>query len=130
MESLESLIFKLKKKYPGVTVHGHNEYSAKACPGFRAGDWWENRPPRATIAQSTTSQAAGGVAAAGTTAAGAGLLAPSGEDVQAGATAAGDLLTRLEQPERLALIVGGVLVIALAIWIFRERLRKWKGGWR
>lgn len=33
--ALEMLIAKLKKKYPGATVHGHNEFAAKACPCFK-----------------------------------------------------------------------------------------------
>lgn len=32
--SLRNLIKDLQKKYPGATVHGHNEFSAKACPSF------------------------------------------------------------------------------------------------
>ena len=32
--SLISLIADLRKKYPALTIHGHNEYSAKACPSF------------------------------------------------------------------------------------------------
>ena len=33
-EALIWLIDELKKRYPGSTVHGHNEYSSKACPSF------------------------------------------------------------------------------------------------
>lgn len=33
-EALIWLIDELKKRYPGSTVHGHNEYSLKACPSF------------------------------------------------------------------------------------------------
>jgi|SRR5690554_2905748 len=32
--ALRNLIKDLQKKYPGATVHGHNEFSAKACPSF------------------------------------------------------------------------------------------------
>ncbi len=32
--SLRNLIKDLQKKYPGATVHGHNEFAAKACPSF------------------------------------------------------------------------------------------------
>jgi N-acetyl-anhydromuramyl-L-alanine amidase AmpD len=32
--SLISLIADLRKKYPSVEIHGHNEYAAKACPSF------------------------------------------------------------------------------------------------
>ncbi len=32
--SLRELVSQLKAKYPGVTVHGHREFAAKACPCF------------------------------------------------------------------------------------------------
>lgn len=32
--TLRSLVSSLKNKYPGATVHGHNEFAAKACPSF------------------------------------------------------------------------------------------------
>lgn len=32
--SLRSLIRQLHSRYPGATVHGHNEFAAKACPCF------------------------------------------------------------------------------------------------
>ncbi len=33
-QALRTLVEELKKAYPGCTVHGHNEYAAKACPSF------------------------------------------------------------------------------------------------
>lgn len=33
-ESLRQLVESLRHKYPGATVHGHNEFAAKACPSF------------------------------------------------------------------------------------------------
>lgn len=32
--ALISLVDNLKSKYPDATVHGHNEFAAKACPCF------------------------------------------------------------------------------------------------
>lgn len=32
--SLIKLVEELKGRYPGATVHGHNEFAAKACPCF------------------------------------------------------------------------------------------------
>lgn len=32
--AMQKLLAHLLKKYPGATVHGHNEYAAKACPCF------------------------------------------------------------------------------------------------
>ena len=34
-QSLRELIAQLQQQYPGATVHGHNEFSDKACPCFR-----------------------------------------------------------------------------------------------
>lgn len=33
-EALIWLVSELKRKYSGSTVHGHNEFSSKACPSF------------------------------------------------------------------------------------------------
>lgn len=32
--SLRTLVAQLKRMYPNATVHGHNEFSSKACPSF------------------------------------------------------------------------------------------------
>ena len=32
--SLDELIANLLDRYPGSTLHGHNEFSSKACPSF------------------------------------------------------------------------------------------------
>lgn len=40
--SLRSLIDDLQNGHPSITkISGHNEYAAKACPGFRVRDWLE-----------------------------------------------------------------------------------------
>ena len=33
-EALRRLVADLQKRYPGATVHGHNEFADKACPCF------------------------------------------------------------------------------------------------
>lgn len=33
-EALICLVNELKTKYPKATIHGHNEFAAKACPSF------------------------------------------------------------------------------------------------
>ena len=32
--ALRSLVKRLRERFPGATVHGHNEFAAKACPCF------------------------------------------------------------------------------------------------
>lgn len=32
--ALKALVFMLKQLYPKATIHGHNEFSTKACPCF------------------------------------------------------------------------------------------------
>ncbi len=33
-EALRTIVGELLQRYPGATVHGHNEFAAKACPSF------------------------------------------------------------------------------------------------
>ena len=35
--ALINLVSRLKRRFPGATVHGHREFAAKACPCFDAG---------------------------------------------------------------------------------------------
>ncbi len=43
-KSLLSLIDDIRSRYPTITkVTGHNQYAAKACPGFYVPTWYENK---------------------------------------------------------------------------------------
>ena len=37
--ALATLVRDLLRQYPGATVHGHNEFAAKACPSFDVQRW-------------------------------------------------------------------------------------------
>ena len=41
--ALYDLTEELLGRYPGATVHGHNEYANKACPSFDAAKDWADR---------------------------------------------------------------------------------------
>jgi len=60
--ALSQIIADWKARFPTIKrVSGHNEYAAKACPGFRVQEWLAGRPR--TITQSRTIR---GAAMAGT----------------------------------------------------------------
>ena len=43
--ALRKLINDLRSEYPNITkITGHNEYAAKACPGFNVSKWLEPEP--------------------------------------------------------------------------------------
>ena len=108
--ALLKLIYDLREEYPSITtVSGHNQYAAKACPGFNVPRWYKGRPPRTSKAQSTTLQATGLSAA--------GIL-----------STAGAAIGSLDGTAQL-IVVGGAVVALLGLsWIARERIRKWVKG--
>lgn len=51
------LIAELEGRFGTLAVTGHNDYAAKACPGFKVERWLARRPPeRTSLAQSRTLQ--------------------------------------------------------------------------
>lgn len=107
--AVRTMIQDLMDKYPTITkVSGHNEYAAKACPGFRVGPWYAQEKPRGVAGSKTVT--ATGIGAVST--------------VATGVTA----VSQLDGNTQLVtMIMVFVTMLALA-FIFRERLRKWANG--
>lgn len=51
LDELRRLVLDLMAKHPGIKrVTGHNQYAAKACPGFYVPTWWaEASKPRLSL---------------------------------------------------------------------------------
>lgn len=43
-KALPRLLRVLKAQYPKATIHGHNEFAAKACPSFDVQKWLKENP--------------------------------------------------------------------------------------
>lgn len=114
-DALRRLVDDLKRKYPSIkTIIGHNQVSARACPGFSVPRWLEYFPPkqpRTSRLQSKTVQASavslGGAVGTATS-----------------AVAALD-----STAQYIVLGFAGIIAIA-ALFIMRERLKAWADGWR
>lgn len=108
------LIADLRDRFPAIMkVTGHNQYAAKSCPCFYVPDFLAEKPAekpqRTSAAQSTTMQA-GAIQMA--SAAGAGVTAVSSLSGTA---------------QIVALAFCGIVALA-AMWIMRERLKRWANG--
>lgn len=44
IKALDELVKGILRRYPGATIHGHNEFSSKACPCFDVGSLFESAP--------------------------------------------------------------------------------------
>lgn len=104
--ALRKLIAELRRQFPGISkVSGHNEYAAKACPGFRVDRWMQGQPS----ARSTPMQSKTNVAAA----------------VAATATAAGAVVPK--DGLNITFVLAGIALAAVA-FIVLDRMRKWRKG--
>jgi len=61
--ALRDVIARLQEQYGPLSVHGHNEFAAKGCPGFKVSDWYAQKAPRGPLKSKTN--IGGAVAAAG-----------------------------------------------------------------
>jgi len=121
LASLWQLIGELKKDYGrSTTVHGHNEFSNKACPSFNVARWMAgqtitetnaNKPVRKNPVQSKTVKA-------------------SAVSVAASAGSAASVLGGMDQYAQYLILGFCGLTILLGIYIMRERVKSWAEGWR
>jgi len=111
-KALRGLIQKLEVEHPGIRkIIGHNEVSAKACPGFQVKSWLQHKPPRTSATQSKTVQASVATAAGGV---GTVLSSVGG----------------LSETAQVALLGFAGIVVLGSLFILRERLKSWAAGWR
>lgn len=110
---LRQLLSRLMNQYGFTKVSGHNDYAAKACPGFNVFRWLvEDTPVRTSPTQSKTVRAGTITAAVGA------------------AGGAFGALGNLDPTAQYILLGGGVLVALLAMYIVKDRLRRWAEGVR
>jgi N-acetylmuramoyl-L-alanine amidase len=109
--ALRTLIDDIKSRTPIKRIRGHNEVAAKACPGFRVSRWLAHKPPAPSLPESTTMQA-------------------SAVQFAAGAGTAATAIGSLDGTAQIVAVVLGVVIIAAAAWVMRERIRRWakEGG--
>jgi N-acetylmuramoyl-L-alanine amidase len=109
--ALRDLIRQLQSDHPTITkVTGHNEYAAKACPGFRVAPWLNRQPTKTKTALTSTTMQAAAVTAV---------------SVAGGVTTAVGSLDRTAQ---IVVIVLAFVALAEIAWIMRERIKKLAAG--
>jgi len=120
--ALRGVIAKLKADHPITRIIGHNEVSNKACPTFVVRDWLNSaRPIRKEQPPMVASQQRSSPAKSRTVQA----------SVVAAGSAAGSAVTALSALDSTAqyIVLGFAgLGVLMAIWIMKERLRKWAEG--
>ena len=111
--ALRKLIDELKDRFASINkVSGHNEYAAKACPCFNVPEWLTGgMSAQKSITQSTTMKASAAQVVAGVGTAGTAIGALDGD------------------AQKIVLVFAGVVILG-ALWIMRERIKKWANGVR
>ena len=111
-EALRNLIQQIEQRHNIRKISGHNEYSTKACPGFRVVPFLHGKKepaPRTSVTQSKTMQA-------------------SAVQVASGAGAAVTSLSMLDGNAQYIVLGFAGLIALMGVWIMRERLKKWAAG--
>jgi len=129
-EALRELIEQIKDRHIGVKkVTGHNDYSPKACPGFKVARWLDGKQPQRAFVQSGTAIGSG----TATVAAGGLAVAEVYPAIQALSAGTQELKGAVEQakaveqadPMRWVLIA---LIIAGAAFALYRRWADWQRG--
>ena len=110
LDALRAMLDRLQKQYPGATIHGHNEFAAKACPGFNVAAFMSEKR-RERPAQSGTVKA-------------------EAVQIVTGLGGAATAVSMLDGTAQIVLIGFAVVSILLAAFVMRERLKAWAAGWR
>lgn len=132
-EKLRRLIAALKKQYPSITkVTGHNDYAARACPGFKVSRWLAGQPPQRTFGESGTVAGGGIAAAAGTSLAAVEAvkqLSETTQEVKATVVEvqAAKAEVKADPADPLRWVLLAAIVLGAAFVIFR-RWQDWKAG--
>lgn len=134
-ESLRTLIGKLRSEHPGVRrVTGHNDYSSKACPGFKVGRWLAGKPPQRSFAESgtaigsgTATAAAGGLAVVEVAAQATSEVRTAIAEVQTAGAEAKAAAANTADPMRWVLIA---VILAGAAFALYRRWVDWQAGRR
>lgn len=66
--ALTRLIEQIRSRHTITRISGHNDYSPRACPGFRVGEWLAHRPRRLVETRTVIGQAAAATGTLGATA--------------------------------------------------------------
>ena len=107
--ALRDLIDKLQSRFGALKVSGHNQYAAKACPCFKVPEWHRKTPARTSPVQSKTIRASVG-------------------QIATGASGVATSIGYLDGTTQIVAIIAFTAVVLMALYIMRERLRKWAAG--
>ena len=109
LDALRAMLDRLQKTHPGATIHGHNEFAAKACPGFNVTAFLAQKRRESPV-QSKTVQA-------------------EAVQIVTGLGGAATAVSMLDGTAQIILVGFAVVSILLAAFVMRERLKAWAAAW-
>jgi len=121
MDALSVEIKKIKQQHGAdVTVHGHNEFANKACPGFDVGDWLEGKKQVVKIVQPTAPRKKPTQSK---------TVKASGAAVVASVGSAMATLNSMDSTVQYVILAFTGVTLIAGMFILRERLKAWAAGW-